>query len=165
MFLLYFSNKSIKLRKVVEGEPLILLDNGKLYKKNFKKAKLDLNEFLMVCRNEGYFDLNNIQTAILEANGKISFLPQSLQRPATPSDFSLTPDQEKLVVNVILDGILLEENLKFAGKDEQWLKKELASQDISKISDVFLATCDCNNKLSIFRKTEERCKKADNYRI
>lgn len=146
------SNKSIKLRKAVEGQPLILFDNGKLYKNNFKKSKLDLNEFLMQCRDSGYFDLNHIQTAILETNGKISFLPQVLQRPATPADLKLSPNQDKLVTNVILDGNILQENLHSTGNDETWLDKQLDAQGVSKVSEIFLATCDCNNKLTVYIK-------------
>lgn len=69
------ASHSIKLRKFLIGRPLILYDNGKLYRECMKKAKLDLNEFLTECRNNGYFNLSEIQTAILETNGKISILP------------------------------------------------------------------------------------------
>lgn len=73
----YFTCKSIKIRRIVSGRGKILYDNGKLYRKNLIKSKLDLNEFLMQCRINGYFNLADIQTAILEPNGRISFLPVS----------------------------------------------------------------------------------------
>lgn len=76
----YFTCKSIKVRRVVSGRGKVLYDNGKLYRKNFIKSKLDLNEFLMQCRINGYFNLADIQTAILESNGRISFLPVSRQK-------------------------------------------------------------------------------------
>jgi uncharacterized membrane protein YcaP (DUF421 family) len=66
----FISSKSLKFRRIVTGTTLVLLDNGKLYYKNFKKAKLDLDEFLMLCRVNGYFNLSDIQTALLESNGK-----------------------------------------------------------------------------------------------
>lgn len=78
------ASHSIKLRKFLIGRPLILYDNGKLYRECMKKAKLDLNEFLTECRNNGYFNLSEIQTAILETNGKISILPATSSRPVTP---------------------------------------------------------------------------------
>ena len=71
------SSKSIKFRRFLYGTSLILLDNGILYKENFKTAKLDINEFLVQCRTSGFFNINDIQTAILESNGKISFLPKA----------------------------------------------------------------------------------------
>lgn len=149
------TSKSIKLRRILTGETLILLDHGKLFESNFKKAKIDLSEFLTQCRNSGFFNLANIETAVLESNGKISFLPVSLQRPATPSDLNLKVEQEKLVVNVILDGKVLKDNLKFTGKDEKWLEKQLKFQGISDVSQVFLGTCDNKNDLSIYVKIEK----------
>jgi len=144
------ASKSIKIRRFVFGNSLVLMDNGELYRKNFKTAKLDLNEFLLQCRTSGFFNINDIQTAILESNGKISFLPKTAKRPATPSDLNLRPDIEKVSVNVILDGRVVQENLNYTGNDVMWLQKELASQNINKIEDVFLATCDSSNKLSAY---------------
>ena len=155
IFISVVTSKSLKAREILTGRPLILYENGKIYKKNLKHAKLDISELLTQCRINGYFDLANIQTAILEANGKISFLPVSLQRPVTPADLNLNPTQAKLLVNVILDGNLLKNNLKFTGNDETWLKKELKKKGISQISDVFLATCDGNNTLNVYLQIEE----------
>ncbi len=151
----FATNKSIKLRRILTGETLVLFNEGKIYKSNLKKAKLDLTEFLTQCRNSGYFNLSDIQTAILEPNGKISFLPLAVKRPVTPSDMNLFPLQEKPVVNVILDGKVLQDNLKFTGNNIQWLKKQLEIQKISKIKDVFLATCDYENNLSVYIKIEK----------
>lgn len=148
----FFTSKSIKFRRIVTGKSLILYENNKLYQNNLKKAKLDIDEFLIQCRNSGYFNLSDIQTAILESNGKISFLPVSEKRPLTPNDMNLNPKKEDILTNVILDGKILEQNLRETGNDEQWLKKQLKSQNNMKLSDVFLATCDCNNKLQFFKR-------------
>ncbi len=148
----FFTSKSIKFRRIVTGKSLILYENNKLYQNNLKKAKLDIDEFLIQCRNSGYFNLSDIQTAILESNGKISFLPVSEKRPLTPNDMNLNPQKEDILTNVILDGKILEQNLRETGNDEQWLKKQLKSQNNMKLSDVFLATCDCNNKLQFFKR-------------
>ncbi|RPF47632.1 uncharacterized membrane protein YcaP (DUF421 family) [Hydrogenoanaerobacterium saccharovorans] len=151
----FATSKSIKLRRILTGETLVLFNEGKIYKSNLKKAKLDVTEFLTQCRNSGYFNLSDIQTAILEPNGKISFLPLAAKRPVTPGDMNLFPLQEKPVVNVILDGKVLQDNLKFTGNNMQWLKKQLEMQKISKIKDVFLATCDYENNLSVYIKIEK----------
>lgn len=148
----YVTSHSLKIRRIVEGKTLILLDNGKLYRNNFKKGKLDLNEFLMQCRTNGYFNISQIQTAVLEPNGKISFLSKSEKRPTTPEDFKLTPKQDKLVLNVVLDGIILEENLKILTKDKEWLEKQARKQGIKDLNKIFLATCDQENNLSIYMK-------------
>lgn len=155
----YICCKSIKFRRIVTGKSLVILDNGKLYVQNLSSAKLDMHEFLIQCRNAGYFDLNNIQTAILEANGKISFLPTSTQRPATPSDLKVNVEQEKMVANVIIDGNIMFENLKHTGNNEEWLHKQLAMQKIKKIRRISLATCDSNNKLTIYEKLDFKMKR------
>ena len=146
------SYKSLKLRRIISGNSLILLDNGELYRDNLKKAKLDLNEFLMQCRTNGYFNLSDIQTAMLEANGKISFIPNSLKRPATPEDLSLNPKQEFLVTNIIIDGKVLEENLKNTGNNLKWLHDNLEKQNAGRIEEILLATCDKDNNLSVYKK-------------
>lgn len=150
------TNKSIKLRRLVTGKPNILYDNGQLYYKIFTKAKMDLGEFLVQCRVNGYFDLSDIQTAILEPNGKISFLPVSNKRPVTGEDLNISPAQNYLVANVIIDGKIMSQNLKYISKNEQWLTKQLHIHNISDISEVFLATCDRNSKLCIYKKSNEK---------
>jgi len=149
------TSHSIKIRKLITGKTVILFNNGKLYKKNFKKAKLDIDEFLMQCRINGYFNLDDIETAVLEVNGKISFLPKSLKRPSTPEDLKLNPKQEKIVTIVISDGNIIYNNLKLIGNNEAWLQKQLKSQGFSTAKDIFLATCDDENKLSIYVKYEK----------
>ena len=155
----FLTNKSLKIRRIVTGKPSILYDDGQLYYKTFVKAKMDLGEFLMQCRVNGYFDLSDIQTALLEPNGKISFLPMASKRPVTGEDLNISPSQNYLVANVIIDGKIMKENLKHIGNNEKWLTKQLRTQDISNISEVLLATCDRNNKLCIYRKLKEKTTK------
>ncbi len=145
----------MKARRIIAGTTLVLYDKGKLYSKNFKKAKMDLNEFLMECRTNGYFNLADLETVLLEANGKISFLPKVEKRPATPEDLNLNPNQEFLVTNIILDGKVLEENLKHTGNNLKWLHDNMKSQNVDKIEDILLATCDSNNQLSIYPKFDK----------
>lgn len=158
VFISYITCRSLSLRRFFSGKSRILLDNGKLYRKNFKSAKLDLNEFLMECRINGYFNLTDIQTAILEPNGRVSFLPKSLKRPATPEDLNLSPSIENVVINVILDGVLLKENLAKTGNNINWLENNLKEQGINDMKKVFLATCDNQNNLSVYVKLDKKNK-------
>lgn len=153
-----FSCKSLNFRRFIYGNSLILYDNNEIYVKNLKKAKIDINEFLMQCRVNGFFDLSNLQTAILEINGKISFLPKVAQRPVTPSDLNLSPNPEKICLTVILNGELLKKNLQFSGNDELWLQKQLVSQNIKNIKDVFLAFCNSQNSLIVYLNNSDENK-------
>lgn len=153
----YLTCKSIKLRRFFEGRTLLLYQNGQIYEENLLRAKIDVNEFLSMCRTSGYFDLNEIHTVIMETNGKLSIIPNAQNRPATPSDLNLNPQQNKMLANIIIDGKILKENLKATGKDEIWLKKQLSSQGASDIKEVILANYDMNKeKLNIYLKLHEK---------
>lgn len=144
------TSKFPRTRKYINGSPAILMSNGKLYRKNMKKAKIDLSEFLMMCREEGYFDLNDIQTAVFENNGKLTVLPKSLNRPATPEDLNLNPKEDNINTEIIMDGRILEENLKRMGLDLTWLNKQLKSQGYRNAKEIYLGLCDKDNQLSLF---------------
>lgn len=144
------TSKFPRTRKYINGSPAILMSGGKLYRKNMKKAKLDLSEFLMMCREEGYFDLNDIQTAVFENNGKLTVLPKSLNRPATPEDLKLNPKEDNINTEIIMDGRILEENLKRMGLDLTWLNKQLKAQGYRNAKEIYLGLCDKDNKLSLF---------------
>ena len=139
-----------KTRKYINGTPTILMNNGKIYRENLKKAKLDLSEFMVMCRQQGFFNLNDIQTAVFEFNGKLSILPVSKKRPANPGDLDLSPAPEYIQTELIMDGRILDENLKRMGLDDKWLQKQLAVQGYQKPGEVFLAVCDENNHLTVF---------------
>lgn len=153
MYLLSLAcSKSMKARKLINGQSLLLYQNGKLIEENFKKAKLDINEFLTQCRINGYFNIADLDTAMIETNGHISFIPLSQKRTATPEDLNLSVPQEKPVFNVIIDGKIMYDNLKASGNDKTWLNNNLKKQKYSDISNIFLATCDSNNNLSVYAK-------------
>ena len=142
--------KSLKLRAWITGKPLVLLENGVIYRKNLKKAKLDLSEFLTYCRIGGWFDLSQLQTAVLEHNGTVSFLPKEKDRPATPADLDLTPKQSNVQTPFIMDGRLLRDNIRQAGKEESWVHRSLLRQGYQNEQEVFLAVWDGNERLTVF---------------
>ena len=144
------TSKNPRLRKFVNGTPTIIMNNGKLYRRNMKKAKLDLSEFMVMCRQEGYFNLEDIQTAIFEYNGRLTVLPVSTKRPMNPTDMNILPNPEYICTEVIMDGRILEENLKRMGLDRNWLQKQLRERGYHDAKEVFLGVCDDNNKLSVF---------------
>lgn len=144
------TNKFPKSRIYINGSPTILMNHGKLYRKNLKKVKLDLSEFLMMCRELGYFDITEIQTAIFECNGKLTVLPFSINHPATPKDFNLNPAPDSISTEVIMDGRIIEENLKCMGLDQNWLGTQLKEQGHRNAKEIFLGVCDREHQLSLF---------------
>lgn len=150
MSLTLIAHKFPKTRKFVNGTPTIIMNNGKLYRKNMKKAKLELSEFMVLCRQEGYFNINDIQTAIFEYNGRLTILPVSTKRPLTPEDMNLKPQIEQICTEVIMDGRILQENLERLGLNLIWLEKQLKQQKYDSAKEIYLGICDQNNKLSLF---------------
>ena len=144
------TNKFLKVRSIVTGKPLVLLENGVIYRENLKKARLDLNEFLTYCRIGGWFDLNQLQAAVLEHNGVVSFLPKETDRPATPTDLNLNPKQSRVQTPFVMDGRLLEENIRQAGKEDAWVRRTLLQQGYRDEEDVLLAVWDGGEKLTVF---------------
>ena len=145
------AHKFPKTRKYVNGTPTIVMDDGKLFRKNMKKAKLELSEFLVLCRQAGYFNLNEIQTAIFEYNGRISILPKSEYRPLTPEDVNRTPEKAEICTEIIMDGRILDENLKRLGLNLTWLNKQLKQQKFDDAKEIYLGICDKDNNLSLYK--------------
>lgn len=148
------TQKSLRCRKIINGTPIILMDNGTLFREHLRKAKLDLSEFLALCREQGYFDLSDIQTAVFEHNGKLSILPTSQSRPVTPDDLKLSPTPACFGVEIIMDGKTITENLRRIGKSEAWLTAQLSAQHIHAPGDVLLGIFSPGtNSLTIYGKT------------
>ncbi len=129
-------------RKYINGSPTILMAAGKLYRKNFKAAKLDLSEFSVMCREAGYFKLSDIHTAVFEPNGKLTVLPKSTARPLMPSDLGITPPKDAISTEIIMDGRALGENLTRLGYDDAWLRKRLSELGYKSAREVYYATVD-----------------------
>ena len=144
------TRKFPRSRKFINGTPTIILNDGKLYRKNMKKAKLELSEFLLLCRQEGYFNLDDIETAVYEYNGKLSILPMSTKRPLNPEDMELSPEPEHIGTEVIMDGRVIGDNLKRKGLNETWLQKELKEQGYKNAKEIFLGICGDENKLTLY---------------
>ncbi len=146
----FLSQKSLLFRRILNGTSLILLSKDKIYRDNLKQAGMELSEFLLQCRNKGFFDLRQIDTAILEPNGTLSILPKTEHRPLTPADLSLTPVKDEIYANLIIDGKLMKENLRHIGKNETWLNDQLKIYGISDWKQVFLAVCSKTGDLQLY---------------
>ncbi len=150
VILTLLTSKMPRLRKFINGTPTIIMSGGKIYRKNMKKAKMDLSEFMVMCRQEGYFNLNDIGTAIFEYNGRLTILPKATKRPVNPNDLNIVPPPESVNIELIMDGRILHENLKRMGLDINWLNKELKCQGYKNTKEIILGICDDNHELTLF---------------
>ena len=141
------AQKIPQARKYINGTPSILMKDGVIYRENLKKSKLDLSEFLLLCREQGYFDLDEIQLAVFEHNGKLSLLPRAASRPATPQDLGITAKMTHVGAEIIMDGRVMGENLGRMGLDEKWLTSRLKSEGYRDPKEIVLA---------VYRKGEDK---------
>lgn len=155
ILLSYISQKSVVLRRLFTGRTVVLYDKGKIYKKNFLTAKIDMNEFLSMLRNRGYFCLDDVETVFLEQNGQMSVLPKKSKSPVTASDLKIHVDRARPEIVVISDGKVFEQNLKSTGNNLQWLKNQLKQQGKQQ-KDVFLAVCRAGNELKIYGISDKK---------
>ena len=144
--------KSLKLRRFFNGKAIIVFKNGKFLPDALKKARLDINEFLTQCRINGYFDISEIDTAIMEQNGKLSFLPKADYRTVSPKDLALTVPSAGISVTLIVDGIILEQNLESVGLSKVQLLTEMSKAGVNELRSVMLATADSNGTVTFYKK-------------
>lgn len=144
--------KSIKARRFFTGVPTVLVENSKIIESGLKKTKIDINELLAEARIAGYFDLDEIEYAIMEVNGNISFLPKDREKPITKKDMNLKSVDTGLTANVIIDGKYMKNNMKAIGKNKKWLDHELKILGYDNYDNILLATVDINYKILVYRK-------------
>lgn len=145
---------SLKARKIIDGTPMVLMANGKLLQSHMKKAHLTVNDLLSEARVAGYFNLHDVAFAVMENSGKISFLPHAQNAPYTRKDANLHPDPASLYVNVVIDGVLLEQELNAIGKNVEWFQHICKQHHYGDVKDMLLAIADSNNNLYVYYKDE-----------
>lgn len=145
--------KSIRMRRYFIGTPSIIINKGKFNENNLRKYKMDINDVLEQCRLNGYFDISQIEYAILEASGELSILPKTDYRPVNLTDMKLKIPKEGLCANVIIDGKIMYDNLQLIKKDKQWLLQQLKIKGYTSFSNILLSTVDINEKVMIYNKS------------
>ena len=148
----FISIKSILARRFFIGVPTVLEEKGKIIESGLKKSKIDVNDLLMVARENGYFNLDEIDYALMEVNGNISFLPKEKEKPVTKKDMKIKCSNEGLTVNAIIDSKYMVNNMKAINKDTEWLDHELKVNGYDNYDNILLATIDNNYKVTIYEK-------------
>lgn len=143
----YISLKSTSARNIICGRPSILVSNGKINEQVFRNELYTLNDLLEQLRNKDIYNLADVEFAILETNGQLSVVPKAAKRNVTPEDLNINAKYEAPAIEVIIDGDLIESNLKRANTDRAKLEKELKKAGVNHLKDVFFASLDSNGKL------------------
>ena len=145
------SLRSIFIRKLLCGKPVILIENGNILQGNLRKTRITLDELTGHLRQKDVLDLNAVQYAILETNGELSVFPYPKDRPASAKEAGIQAGKQYLPLTIISDGKLIEDNLKIAKKNHTWLQKVLSQHD-AKIENTWLLTVDGGDRVVFYRK-------------
>lgn len=153
--LAYITLKSSKSRKIIDGEPSILVKNGVIQEKELKSTRVNLEELSMMFREQGIFSIKDVDYAILEQNGQLSVLKIQEQITVSRKDMSIPTSQPKyLPAEVIIDGKIIHKNLTSYGLNLEWLQNKLHEQGEKNIDTVFYAEIQGDGSLYIAPKNE-----------
>lgn len=139
-FICILSVKSIKLRRLINGRPIIVIDNNGIRYKDLRALNMTLNDLYEGLRVAGYFSLEDIAYTIVETNGNLSVLPKTNAQPPTADDMKVKTDPAVINLMLINDGKVVKENMEHFGLDEEFLKQSIAKFKITNIKDVMIYT-------------------------
>lgn len=151
--------KTLPGHKFVESEPVTIIENGKINDENMRKVRYDLSSLFMHLRQKNVFNIADVEFAIFEPDGKLSVQKKSQKQPLTPSDINVPSNYKGLMTELILDGLVLEENLNKINLDKQWLESQLKSKGIQSIDNVFFAGLDTSGNLYVSQKFDNQSEK------
>ncbi len=126
--------------KYLEGEPVIVIMNGKIMDDVLKKMRFGLTDVLGLLRDKDIFDISEVEYAILEPSGSLSVLKKPEYLPVNRQDMKIRAKSSGISTEIIYDGVLFEDNLKEMNKDKNWLMRQLKKHGIKDISETFLFT-------------------------
>ena len=152
----FISAKSKLFRKIVTGEPSVVIYDGHINEKELSKLRLNIDDLMEELRLINYHDISDINVAIIETSGKLSVIPKTNARNVTVEDMSLTNLPEDGVSRTLVtNGQLDKKQLELSGKSEKWLKDKLKQQGIKNISEVFLASVNAQDEVFVQKVNEE----------
>lgn len=149
------SVRSLKVRKLLCGKPVILMENGDFLQENMRKNRITIDELLSQLRQKDILDPTTVRYAILETGGNLSVFPYPEYEPAAARDAGVSVESLTAPITVVSDGRVLSDNLKKAGKNQKWLEKALQKQGAT-VKQTFLLTVDKENKVLFYKKQIKR---------
>ena len=147
--------KSMKAREIICGKPRILVYRGRIDEKALKKERFTINELEERLRGNNVVNLGDVEYAILETSGNITVIQKPEKRNTIPEDFNITPEYEGISYDLVVDGKVMDKNLKKLGKNYQWLKNQVAKFNM-KPEDALVVTLDGKGQIFCQEKEKEK---------
>ncbi|KEI78046.1 hypothetical protein N452_05300 [Clostridium botulinum A2 117] len=151
----YLDIKSINFRKLINGDPIVLISNGKLLDYNLKKVKITINTLMMELRKKDIFNIDDVAFAVIETDGELSVLPKANKKPITTGDLNISTNTNGLMRDIIIDGKIMYDNLKSTNHDEQWVRQQLKNHNIYSVEEVFYAGLNPSGILCVSTKIKQ----------
>ena len=150
MLISLLSIKSERLKNLFSGSPSILIEKGKINKKEMKRLRLTISDLLEALRIGGSPSLSSVEYAVMESNGNLSIIQKAQEKPLTPADLSIAKTPESMPLVLISDGNFYPQNLQASGWTETQMDSELLARGVTSRSEVFFAFCDEQSRLHVF---------------
>lgn len=141
--------KNRSLRKLIEGSPSMIIEGGRIIKKNMQSLRYDLDELNSQLREKGILDISDVQYATIEPTGQLSVILKPDFQPLTKGDMNIHLPPPTFPIELIMDGQIIEEGLAKKGLTHDWLKKQLEIRNISQVENVMYAIIDSKGQLFI----------------
>ncbi|PAF32470.1 DUF421 domain-containing protein [Paenibacillus sp. 7516] len=156
----YITLKNRAISKLIDSDPTVVIQNGKILEQNLHKMRVKFDELTMMLRQKDVFDITTLDYAILEPDGSLSVILKPENQPVTAKDMHMHPPKSKLMTELIIDGVLIKQNLKERNKDINWLTEQLKKKNIT-IQDIAFAAILPNDKLYVDLFEDQFSEKTD----
>ncbi|CUH97473.1 hypothetical protein P22_3604 [Propionispora sp. 2/2-37] len=157
ILLAILSLHSVWIRKMVDGEATVVVENGKILEDKLKQIRIPIEQLISELRTQGVFNITDVEFAMFEPGGKISIQKKSQKQPVTPGDLNISTKYDGLPTNLILDGIVLQDALHSLNLTKAWLEHQLSKQNIQDITEISLAQLDTKGNLYVDLKGDKSC--------
>ena len=147
---------SIRFRRLMSGSSSIIIDRGQINQHEMRRNRLTVDELLESLRLQGVLDISVVKYAVLESNGQLSVIPYPSESPVTPSMLNIQADGGDMPVIIVNCGHILDSNLISAGRDRNWLEKQLKERRIKSVDDIYLLTVDEGGRVYVQLRREGR---------
>lgn len=147
--------KSLPVRKIIDGESTVIIQNGKLLERNMFRNRYNIDDLMQQLREKNIFDPSQVEFAVLEPNGELSVLPKTQYQTLTAKTLNLSTSYQGMITALVKDGKILDQNLLQNHLTREWLFTELKRRGIDDVTRVFYAALDASGNLFVDVKRED----------
>lgn len=154
LLLSFITLKSKWARRLLEGDPVIVIQDGRILEENLRKTRFDVNQIMQLLREKDVFDVSQVQFAILENDGSLSVMRKPEYQQLTLKSLSQPQTKPEMPMELVVDGQIIYENLRKIGKSGRWLMDQLKKRQVKSLRDVFFVSLESDGNLYVDKREE-----------